>query len=341
MVIGAPIYNHAEHLEQAVESVLAQTLADFRLLLIDDGSSDGTAELARSFADRDERVSVHVNERRLGMLRNTRRAFALARSRHPGAEFWALGSDHDVWEPAWLEKLVAALDVHENAVLAYPLTRRIDERGDMYPSAKPPWRFDTAGMADRRARMTAAFRGIAAGDMIYGLFRAAALERVGSYRAVLVPDRLLLSELALRGQFVQVPEVLWSRRFRGLAELDRQRRAFFPEGAPAYTHLPWWLTHAALMGWEYGVRGKGEPEIRRGEGAVLAVNYLRASLRHRAWRRARRTRGRVLRTRDAALGPPVRAALRSAAVRRWARRSALPFLAETESALKRLTHGRG
>jgi glycosyltransferase involved in cell wall biosynthesis len=338
VVIAAPLFEKAEYLPAAVESLIAQTYEDFALLLIDDRSGDDTLAVCHAFARRDPRVEVHLNERRLGMLENTRRAFRLARERFPEAQYWALGSDHDLWEPTWLQTLVERLDANPDAVLAYGLSRRIDGDGQPYARAKPPWRFQTAGIGDVRSRMRAAFRGMVAGDMIYGLFRARALDAVGPYRAVLVPDRLLLSEVALRGEFVQAEELLWHRRFRGLADLDRQRRAFWPAGAPAYAKLPWWLTHVGLFAWDYAVGGKGaDAGIGRGRGARLAVDYLEVSVRHRLWRRRRRVKHRLIRTRDRLIGPPVRAALASAAVRRVVLRRVVPWLRATEETLDRLT----
>src|SRR3712207_8260416 len=70
--------------------------------------------------------SVVVNERRLGMLGNTNRALTLARERFPGAELWALGSDHDLWHPRWLATLVALLDAHPGAVLADRKSTRLN-----------------------------------------------------------------------------------------------------------------------------------------------------------------------------------------------------------------------
>jgi glycosyltransferase involved in cell wall biosynthesis len=338
VVIGAPLFNKARHLPEALDSLLAQTFADFALVLIDDLSEDETAAIARDYAARDPRVHVVVNERRRGMLDNTRLAFTLPLELHPEAEFWALGSDHDRWHPRWLESLVGLLDAAPDAVLAYPLTRRIDEAGVPYPTTKQPWRFDSRDMTDRRQRMRRTFRGMAAGDMIYGLFRAEPLSRVGSYRAVLIPDRLLLTELALHGTFVQAGEVLWERRFRGLAELDRQRRLFFLDAVPVYARLPWWLQHAGLFTWEYGVRAKGRTlGIGRAAGLRLGADYLDVSIRHRIWRRWRRGRVKVIRGRNAVLAPPVRAALRSPAVRAVARRRVIPLLERTEGTLERLT----
>jgi glycosyltransferase involved in cell wall biosynthesis len=296
VIIGVPVYGKAGYLESAVRSLLAQTFADFRLYLIDDRSPDDSAAIARRLAAEDPRVEVHVNAERLGMLGNTRRAFELPRARHPEAEFWALGSDHDLWHPEFLARLVARLDAHPEAVLAYPLPERIDEHGVPYPGAKTPRAFHTLGAADPLARMGAAFRGMSAGNMIYGLFRAAALDRVGTYRPVLVPDRLMLSELALRGAFVVEPEVLWQRRFRGLAELDRQRRAFFLDDVPRYATLPWWAQHAGALALAYGVQGAGSDlGIGRRGGLELSARYLWLSLEHRARRRRIRAARRIRR----------------------------------------------
>jgi glycosyltransferase involved in cell wall biosynthesis len=319
VVLGAPLYGQAGPLRAALESLLAQTFTDFRLVLVDDRSPDDTLAVAREHAAADPRVEVHENPRRLGMLANTNRAFGLARAAWPEAPYWALASDHDLWAPTWLERLVDALDARPEAVLAYPLTCRIDAGGTV---VRGPWRFDTAGVDDPRERVRRSLRAMVSGDMIYGLFRASALDRTGFYRPVLAPDRLLLGELARLGQFVQVPELLWARRYVGLAALDRQRRAFWPDGdAPLRSHLPWWLVHAGAAG------------RREGAGAALR-DWLPSLARFQA-------RARVLQARDAALGPPVRAVLRSPRVRRVAGERALPAVRETRAVLERLLEEAG
>ena len=314
VVIAAPLFDKAAYLPAAVESLLAQTYADFALLLIDDRSDDATEEIARGFAAADPRVEYHRNPRRLGMLGNTNRAFTLARERHPEAEFWALGSDHDIWDPRWLATMVALLDAHPEAVLAYPLTRRVDAEGRPLRAA---WRFDTEGVADPRARLRRGLYRMVSGDMIYGLFRAAALDRTGFYAPVLAPDRLLLSELTLEGEFVQVPETLWDRRFAGLASLERQRRAFWPEGAPLRSRLPWWVAHSGRFGRRHGTR------------AALA-DYVPASV-------AFQVRRRVLDTASTVAAPAVKGALRRPAVREAVTRGAIPALREARVVLDRLS----
>ena len=57
-----PVYNVAEYLAKCVQSILAQSFGDFELLLIDDGSDDGSAELAERLAEDDERIAVFHKE---------------------------------------------------------------------------------------------------------------------------------------------------------------------------------------------------------------------------------------------------------------------------------------
>lgn len=53
-----PVYNTAVYLKQCVDSVLAQDFHDWELLLVDDGSTDGSAEICKSYAERDNRIKV-------------------------------------------------------------------------------------------------------------------------------------------------------------------------------------------------------------------------------------------------------------------------------------------
>jgi glycosyltransferase involved in cell wall biosynthesis len=273
VVLGALLYNHADHVREAIESILGQTFADFALVLVDDVSSDATPEIAREYASFDRRVFYWRNAGRLGMVGNSRRAFQLARQRHPEAEYFAWTSDHDLWHPRWLQQLVEALDANREVVLAYPLNRRIDAGGELLK--RKPWVFDTFGVASRWARFRMGIRRMRAGNMVYGLYRADVLARAGVYRRVVIPDRLLMAELSLYGQFKQVPDVLWFRRWYGrVFSLDRQRASFFLESRPIYAYCPWWIAHAASLMHTLAIRGGGRPDVSRGAGLLVGAQYL-------------------------------------------------------------------
>lgn len=291
-VIGVPAYNGAKHLPEALESLLSQTHRDTAFVVVDDGSSDETAEVVGRYANLDPRVSYERNPHRLGMIGNWRLAFEQARTKYPDARYFAWASDHDVWHPFWLERLVGELDANPESVLAYPLSLRISESGE---TIRGPWYFDTALMTTRGERFRATLRDAASGSMVYGLFRVDALARAGVFRTVIAPDRLLLVELSLQGAFRQVDATLWYRRFAHTVTNERQRQAFFPDGTPAHAYVPWWLTHPAILAWNLAARGSGKPQVGRLAGLSYAGRYLigasARSLRRRKARTLKRFRG--------------------------------------------------
>jgi hypothetical protein len=73
-----PVFNGGPYLRPAIESVLAQTLSDFELLVVDDGSTDGSLEVARSL--RDPRLRVVENGRNLGLTASLNRGLHEARA---------------------------------------------------------------------------------------------------------------------------------------------------------------------------------------------------------------------------------------------------------------------
>lgn len=244
-VVAIPLHNGERHLAEALETLLSQTDDDLALVLLDDASTDSTPEIARRYAAQDDRIAFERLERRQGLIAAWNAVRALALERHPDAEYFAWGSDHDAWHPRWLELVRAELDAHPEAVLAYPLSVRIDDDGEL-PRTAPPWRFETTGVAEPRERLARFTRDAASGDMIYGLFRRAAIADA-PFRPVLSPDRLLLAEMSWRGEFRQVPELLWYRRFVKNVTARSQRAALFAGPSPASARAPWPLAHARVL----------------------------------------------------------------------------------------------
>jgi glycosyltransferase involved in cell wall biosynthesis len=71
-----PCYNGMKFIAQAIDSVLAQSLSDWELIISDDGSRDGTIEFLRSL--RDERIKVHIQPTNLGIFGNLNFLFSSA-----------------------------------------------------------------------------------------------------------------------------------------------------------------------------------------------------------------------------------------------------------------------
>jgi glycosyltransferase involved in cell wall biosynthesis len=99
-----PAFNVEPYIGDAIRSVLAQTFADLELVVVDDGSTDGTARVVTSLAAKDARVRlVQQPNRGLAGARNT--ALRMARG-----EIFALLDSDDLWEPEFLAAQLAVLD---------------------------------------------------------------------------------------------------------------------------------------------------------------------------------------------------------------------------------------
>jgi glycosyltransferase involved in cell wall biosynthesis len=71
-------YNRERYIAEAIESVLASNYPTFELIIVDDCSKDKTAEIAKNYALKDERIKVYINEKNLGDYPNRNKATAFA-----------------------------------------------------------------------------------------------------------------------------------------------------------------------------------------------------------------------------------------------------------------------
>ena len=99
-----PVYNGEKYLEEAIDSVLAQTLPDFEFLIIDDGSTDKTPQILKSYTDTRLRL-FHQNNR--GLTRSLNKGIQFS-----GGEYVARMDADDIALPERLEKQVKFLDEH-------------------------------------------------------------------------------------------------------------------------------------------------------------------------------------------------------------------------------------
>lgn len=108
-----PVYNGARFIRIALRSVLAQDFKEFEILVVDDGSTDGTVEIVREMARNDGRIRYFKNENNLGIQKTLNRGLAEAKG-----EYIARIDDDDEWiDPVKLTRQVSFL----NAFPAYCL----------------------------------------------------------------------------------------------------------------------------------------------------------------------------------------------------------------------------
>lgn len=116
-----PVYNGEKYLEKAVESILSQTFRDFRFLIIDDGSSDGTPELLRFFQSSDSRIEVVRNESNMGLTRSLNKGLRISRG-----EFIARMDCDDVSLPGRFEAQVSFLKSNREAAMVGAAWKEMD-----------------------------------------------------------------------------------------------------------------------------------------------------------------------------------------------------------------------
>jgi glycosyltransferase involved in cell wall biosynthesis len=117
------VYNRERFLSEAIESVLTQTLSDFELVIWDDGSTDSSLEIARSYAEKDNRIRLIEAEHK-GRVSSLVSAIA-----ESSAPFLGWVDSDDLLSPTVLEETSAVLAAHPEVGLVYTDYIVIDQDG--------------------------------------------------------------------------------------------------------------------------------------------------------------------------------------------------------------------
>ncbi len=125
-----PVYNGVPYLGDAVDSILAQDFADFELIAINDGSTDGSIEVLESF--RDSRVKI-VNQENRGLALTLRRGVEMA-----CGEYLARQDQDDLSLPSRFSKQLAFMDAHPNCGVVGTWSKilkdgQLNSRGHSHP----------------------------------------------------------------------------------------------------------------------------------------------------------------------------------------------------------------
>lgn len=197
VTVGMPVLDNARTLLRAIDSVRSQTFEQWRLIISDDGSSDGTVGLAEAAAAADGRITVLRQEMRLGAM-NFRVPLDLATTPY---FVWLAGDDH--WHPEFLAIAIRALDAAQPAISALPQAAFIGQ-GDRPIPNLDFLKGDAAG----RIRGYLKHPG---GTRMYGLMRTDALKAAFPSRPIHAYDWYLMIRLLARGPQLSLPQTLLFR----------------------------------------------------------------------------------------------------------------------------------
>lgn len=186
-------YNEEKHIRQAVESILCQTLTDFEFIIVDDGSTDSTAHILRSYADPRIRLLSQPNS---GLVASLNRCLALATGR-----YLARMDANDLSYPGRLQAQVDFLEAHGDVGLLGASYVNIDDHG----TAVKLYTYPTDDRELRQALWS---------DCPFchslAVFRRACIDRVGGYRERIGPaeDYDLWFRISERFRLANLPRPL-------------------------------------------------------------------------------------------------------------------------------------
>jgi glycosyltransferase involved in cell wall biosynthesis len=205
ILIGLPVFNGSKYIGSAIESLLNQTLSDFRLVIGDNASTDETEEICRSYARADTRINYFRHGKNLGGVANFRFVYQPA-----GEPYFKWTGHDDILEPTYLERCVSLLDHDSSLALAQSLTVEIDTTGAKSRTFYDDIRLSGARPRDRIWRLLWAKHL----TQIWAVMRTELVDMIRPMGTYPGSDRNFSAELLLLGDMGYVEEHLLSLRSR-------------------------------------------------------------------------------------------------------------------------------
>lgn len=245
VTIGLPVYNGERYIAEALKSLVEQDFADIEILVADNASTDSTVSICEQMAADDDRIRILPSDVNRGIAWNHNRAVEHARG-----EYFKWAACDDRYRPSLVSACIDVLERNPDVVLCFTNTVDIDDDGQPMHTWPATNRASSADPIDR-------FRDVLINERqcfpIYGVIRSAALRSSILEGAYPGSDHPLLADLALRGRFVEIPEVLFEHREhagRSMAAFPsaRRRLVLFRPGSSGAWASPRWAMAFAYLG---------------------------------------------------------------------------------------------
>jgi glycosyltransferase involved in cell wall biosynthesis len=264
-----PVYNAAPFLQEAVESILAQTFRDFEFVIVNDGSTDRSGKILKKLAERDSRITI-ISQPNGGIVAALNKGLE-----HCRGELIARMDADDVSMPERFERQISYLDTHPECVCVGSRVLAIDLYGGvLYTSDHQPdheW-------IDREL-----LKGVGwAVVHPVAMMRKKVLQSVGGYRTQFqwAEDMDLFLRMAEVGQLANLPDVLLQYRqhpdsvnrsrqqeqilvINAVVKEAHNRRGLKMDSAWTYTPMPVLPKHKQLLDWAWKALKEGKVPTAR------------------------------------------------------------------------------
>lgn len=206
--VGLPVYNAASRIENVVESVLSQDHENLEFIICDNGSTDGTEDVCRTYAARDARIVYRRHPGNIGLLNNFISAMQLATG-----EYFRWVGDDDWLAPQCLSRSLDTFRLDSRLILVTCQVKYIGSDGTAQSAAYEGTGFESDDPVTRFCEMLRLLNeSHAIIDALYGLFRREPLARIDR-RNMLREDQVFATKLALAGPWGHAPEILATRHW--------------------------------------------------------------------------------------------------------------------------------
>lgn len=122
--IVLPIYNGEKYMRESIDSIIMQSYQNWELIIVNDCSTDNTAEIANEYVKKDKRIKYYKNEKNMRLPKTLNKGFSLSKG-----DYLTWTSDDNLFKQGAFEKMIDALK-RDNADFVYASYETIDENGN-------------------------------------------------------------------------------------------------------------------------------------------------------------------------------------------------------------------
>lgn len=223
-----PNYNYEKFIGETIESVLAQTYLNFELIIVDNGSTDSSVEIIKSY--KDPRIKFYQNEINIPVYQNINKAQELAQG-----ELIAVLHSDDKYEPNFLEEIVSAYEKYPDKKVFVSGVYLLHHEENKIIIQSP---FKTGGVKSQQEILLNLFKENNIGNGVNVVYHRECLKKAGMFsdKFRYSADFDLWFRLAGLYDFVYVPKILTFYRIHdsNLSHTVNKNFAMIEEGSKIF-----------------------------------------------------------------------------------------------------------